>query len=85
MRGKVSAVSAAGEVLQTIVTNSKHALIWQSDAFPGHLGKGKLKDRRGESWTKVVRSGKDQHLVIITKLLYREGYAKNTCFRKSFQ
>lgn len=84
MKGKVSAASAAGEVLQTLVTNSKHASLWQSDTFPGHLGKGKLKDRRGQSWTKVVRSGKKQHLGIITQLLYREGYARNTCFRKSF-
>lgn len=42
MRGKVSAASTAGEVLQTIVTHSKHASIWQSNTFPGHLGKGKL-------------------------------------------
>lgn len=42
MREKVSAASTAGEVLQTIVTHSKHASIWQSNTFPGHLGKGKL-------------------------------------------
>lgn len=70
MRGKVSAVSTAGEALQIVVTNSKHALIWESSAFPEHLGKGKRKDRRGESWTKVGGSGKKQHLGIITQLVY---------------
>lgn len=44
--GQVSTASAAGEVLQTIVTNSKHASIWQNDTFPGHLGKGKLKRQK---------------------------------------
>lgn len=37
MRGvKVSAASAAGEVLYTIVTYSRLASVWQSNAFPGH-------------------------------------------------
>lgn len=78
-------MSTAGEVSQTVVTDSKHASIWQSNTFPGHLGKGKLKYRRGESWAKVIRSGKKRHLGIITQLGYREGYARNTHFRKSFQ
>lgn len=78
-------MSTAGEVSQTVVTDSKHASIWQSNTFPGHLGKRKLKYGRGESWTKVIRSGKKQHLGIITQLRYQEGYARNTRFRKSFR
>lgn len=65
MRGKVSAASSAGDVLQPIVTHSKHASIWQSNTFPGHLGKGRLlktvEERTLQRWLAVEEAAREYH------------------------